>query len=363
MLLRTREVLHAALTVDDPGTVWVMGLVFGTLVVVLAALGTHHRRGGYQLGAGTARRLRRAGRNCRLTAGEIQVLQHLVGAGYHRQQVDLFRNRALLDGVLQRGRAALPAVLGARHTRRLAILLSIKARIEAGGAATINSSSSLPGGTRIVVAPALIGSYESEVLASLRDEFACRIPGGDTGVELHWCRGTLVTVRAAPAEGDAAPLFTTVLGYGWVAGRHALLLARAVPPAAQRLPRPQRGCVVTRVITRLSVVAGEQQQRPVLLNDRQSRGTLMSVVAGRASISSVRPLRAGWLVKVEVEVAQTTGIPLYGKVVRSPRRSAGGGVMQVQLTRLSHRHLSGLYGFVDEFRAALPATRAPAGSR
>ena len=112
------------------------------------------------------------------------------------------------------------------------------------------------------------------------------------------------------------------------------------------------------MIARLSVDAGEQRQRAVLLPEQQCRGTLESVVAGRAAISSTTPLRAGSLVKLEIEPGSTTRIPLYGKVVRSPRRPAAGGVMQVQLTWLSKRHLSELYGFVDQFHAALPAAHA-----
>lgn len=363
MLLRTREMLNAALTLDDPAVVWVAAAAFGALIAVLVALAAHDRRAGIQLGAGTARVVRRAGRSCRLTAREIRVLQGLVGAGHHRQEVGLFRDRALLDGVLLRGRAALPAALRARHISRLAVLLSIKARIEARVGATIASSSSLSAGARIVMTPALAGSCESEVIAGLRDELACRVPAGEAGGESRWRRGALVTVRAAPAAAGAeegVPLSTTVLGYGWVGGRQAVLLGRAAAPAAWRR-RPPRSCLVTRVLARLTAGDGEPRQHPVLLDEQRSRGALVALVAGRATIHSAAPLRAGSLVKVEVEAGRAARIPLYGKVVRSPRRS-GGGTMQVQLTGISRRQLRGLYGFVDEFRAALPAARGPAPS-
>lgn len=356
LLLRTREVLNAALTVDDSAAVWVAAAAFGALIAALVTLAARNRRSGIRLGAGTARLVRRAGRSCRLNAGELRLLLRLAAAGHYRQDAALFRDRALLDGVLLRGRAALPALPDARHCSRLAVLLSIKARIEARGAATIESSSSLSAGTRVLLTPALAGSCESEVAASLRDEIACRIPGGGDGEEERWRRGALVTLQAATP--GSAPLFTSVLGYGWVAGSEALLLRRAAPPAAWRR-RPPRRCVVTRVLARLSAGGAEPRPHPVLLDEQPSRGTLTALAAGRATIHSAAPLRAGSLVKVEVEAGRGARIPLYGKVVRSPRRS-GGGAMQVQLTRLSHRHLSGVYGFVDEFRAALPAARGPA---
>ena len=358
MLLRTREVLIAALTVHDPGTVWAVVAAFGTLIVVLVTLGSHRRRAGAQPVAGGARVLRRAGRACRLTGREWRLLRTLMGGGHSHQQTDLFRNRALLDGVLLRGRAALPAVLRTRHLGRLVLLLSIKARVEARDEATIRSSSSLGAGTRIAMTPALLGSYQSEVIAGLPDEIACRIPRDDTGVELRWRRGALVTVRAGAPAMAAAPVFTTVLGYGWVGGGQALLLSRAVPPAAQRMQRPPRHCVLTRVIARLSVDDGAQRQRAVLLHEQQCRGTLVSVVAGRAAIRSTMPLRAGSLVKLEIEPGSSARIALCGKVIRSPRRPAAGGVMQVQLTWHSQRHLSELYGFVAQFHAALPAAHA-----
>ena len=72
------------------------------------------------------------------------------------------------------------------------------------------------------------------------------------------------------------------------------------------MQRPPRHCVLTRVIARLSVDAGEQRQRAVLLPEQQCRGTLVSVVAGRAAIRSTTPLRAGSLVKLELEPGATS---------------------------------------------------------
>ena len=359
MLLRAQEVLNAALTVDDPAAAGVAAAAFGALIAVLVTLATRNRRAGVQLAAGTARVLRQAGRRCRLNAAELGVLQRLAAAGHHHRDAGLFRDRALLDGVLLRSRAALPAVPAARHLDRLALLLSIKARIEARGGAALASSSSLGAGARIVLNPAAGGGCEAEVAAGLRGELACRVPAAGGGAEdARWRRGALVTVRPAGAAG--APRFCTVLGYGWVAGSRALLLGRAAPPAPRR---HERRCVVTRVLARLSAGNGEPQQQPVLLHEQPSRGALVALVAGRAAIHSPAPLRAGCLVKVAVEAGRAARVPLYGKVVRSPRRP-GGGLMQVQLTQLSQRQLRGLYGLVDEFRAALAAAGGgPAPSR
>ena len=136
MLLQTaRQILTAALEAGHFEVVWWGCAALACLAVVLVAGGTR--------GDGDRhRRLRRAGRRLGMTVEETRVLHHLTRAGHLRQETELFRNRALLDGVLQRGTAAVrragpPDRSPYRH--RLAVLLSIKARVDAGSAASVQS--------------------------------------------------------------------------------------------------------------------------------------------------------------------------------------------------------------------------------
>ena len=343
---------------DDAGTLWIAATAFLGLIVVLVVVGTRGGRSGDRSTPEPLRGLRfnghglrRAGAGYGLTATETRVLLHLVRVGHHRQAASLFRNRALLDGVLQRGSAELrcyPSAPPQRYATGLALLLSIKAKIEQRAAATIRSWSSLPAGTRIRVTPALGAGHESQVIASLHDEIACLVPRHEAGEEVHWRRGALVTVRKASEAGRTIPLVTSVLGYEWVGGRRALLLARAVAPATARQHGPQRRCLVTPVTVH-AATDGRPRQRATVRTEQRSPGTVVSLLAGRAGIRSLTSLVTGSLVKVELELGRATRIPLYGKVVAVPQLPAR-GIMHVQLTGLSRSHLNEVYGFVDDYR-------------
>ena len=77
----------------------------------------------------------------------------------------------------------------------------------------------------------------------------------------------------------------------------------------------------------------------------------MSLGDGWAGVRSVAPVDAGRLVKLEIELGRSARLPLYGKVVRSPRPRTGGGVMLVHLTGGSRSRVHDLYRFADESRA------------
>ena len=209
MLLQTaRQILAAALAAGHFEVVWWGCAALACLIVVLVAGGTRDSGGRH-------RRLRRAGRRLGMTGEETRVLHHLARAGHLRQETGLFRNRALLDGVLQRGTAAVrragpPDRSPYRH--RLAVLLSIKARVDAGCAATVLSLAPFRAGERITLARATMRDVESRLLASIGDELACALPHDQVTCSAPLRRGMQVTVRAAGAGGHAGGIVATVLG-------------------------------------------------------------------------------------------------------------------------------------------------------
>ena len=345
MLLQTaRQILAAALAAGHFEVVWWGCAALACLIVVLVAGGTRDSGGRH-------RRLRRAGRRLGMTGEETRVLHHLARAGHLRQETGLFRNRALLDGVLQRGTAAVrragpPDRSPYRH--RLAVLLSIKARVDAGCAATVLSLAPFRAGERITLARATMRDVESRLLASIGDELACALPHDQVTCSAPLRRGMQVTVRAAGAGGHAGGIVATVLGRAWVAGQPALLITRRSTLAGTvRLRGGRRRCevmplAVDRRPRRTAAPATGEHEPPVA-------GTLVSLDAQWAGIRAVPPVAAGRLVKVVIELGRAARLPLYGKVVQSPaRRAAGGGVMVVHLTGLSRSRISDLYRFVDE---------------
>ena len=353
MLLQTaRQILTAALEAGHFEVVWWGCAALACLVVVVVTGGTR--------GDGDRhRRLWRAGRRLGMTVEETRVLHHLARAGHLRQETELFRNRALLDGVLQRGTAAVrragpPDRSPYRH--RLAVLLSIKARVDAGSAASVQSLAPFRAGQPVTLARAMMRDIESRLLASIGDELACALPHdqGTSSAPLH--RGMQVTVRAANSGGHAGGIVATVLGRAWVAGQPALLITRRTTLSGSvRARGGMRRCeIMPLAVDRRSIgtaTPGAGEREPPVA------GTLVSLDAQWAGIRAATPVAAGRLVRVAIEIGRAARLPLYGKVVQSPARRAA-GVMVVHLTGLSRSRISDLYRFVDECWSAGGGARA-----
>lgn len=347
MLAIGRQLVAAAVDAGHFEVVWWSCAALACLVVVLVAGGT----GGSD---DRPQRALRAGRGAGLTRGEARVLHHLARAGHHRQESELFRNHALLDGVLQRGAAAVRGAHStdrARYRQRLAVLLSIKARVAAAGAASVRSLAPFQEGERITLTRATMARIDTTLVAGIGDELACALPPEEAAPP-PLRAGMQVTVRhAAPARRQAG-VVATVLGRAWVAGRPALLVTRRMTLSAAAAPRGgRRRCEVTPLAVDhplpMATARGTRREAPVA-------GTLVSLDAQWAGVRTVAPVAAGRLVRLVLELGRAARLPLYGKVVQSPRRGAA-GVMLVHLTGLSRSRIRDLYRFVDECWAAAGA--------
>ena len=344
-----RQLLEAALAAGHFEVMWSGGAAIAALLVVLVAGGT----------SGSSQRhrpARHAARAAGLTRLEARVLQHLARAGHLRHESELFRDRALLDGVLQRGAAALRGAGAAdrsRYRHRLALLLSIKARVAAAGAASVRSRTPFQEGERITLARATMPSIETSLLAAVGDELACALPQDYETPPLR--SGMQVTVRPASSAGGEGSVVATVLGRAWVAGRRALLVTRRTTLAGTVRPRGgRRRCEITPLAVEPPLPAATPRTTARGARDATVAGTLVSLDAQWAGVRSVAPVAAGRLVRLVLQLGKAVRLPLYGKVVQSPRRGTA-GVMLVHLTGLSRSRISDLYRFVDECWAAAGA--------
>lgn len=344
-----RQLLEAALAAGHFEVMWWGGAAIAAVLAVLVAGGTS---GSGQRHRPTWHAARRAG----LTRAEARVLHHLARAGHLRQENELFRDRALLDGVLQRGAAALRGAGSADralYRHRLAVLLSIKARVAAGGAAAVRSLSPFQEGDRITLARATMPSIETSLLAGVGDELACALPQDHQAAPLR--AGMQVTVRPASAAGGEGGVVATVLGRAWVAGRRALLVTRRTTLAGTVRPRGgRRRCEITPLTVEPPLPAAGPGTPSRARRDATVAGTLVSLDAQWAGVRSVAPVAAGRLVRLVLQLGKAVRLPLYGKVVQSPHHGTA-GVMLVHLTALSRTRISDLYRFVDECWSAAGA--------
>jgi hypothetical protein len=349
-----QQLLTAALAAGHFEVLWAGGAALVCLIVVLVA-------GGMQGAGAGGRRTRRAGRRAGLSRNEARVLHHLTRAGQLRQDAELLRNRPLLDGVLQRGVAALrydDAPDRSRYRHRLAVLLSIKARVDAAVPAAIRSLAPFQEGERITLARAAMDGIETTLLAGIGDVLACSLPA-DPAAPAPLRAGMQVTVRPAGSGQRQAGVTATVLGRDWVAGQSALLLTcRTTQTAANPSRTGRRRCEVTPLAVQFPLAApvpsGARPGEETARREPSVIGTLVSLDAKWAGVRAVAPVAAGRLVKMVVELGRAARLPLYGKVVQAPRRGKA-GVMLVHLTGLSRSRISDLYRFVDECWSAAGA--------
>jgi c-di-GMP-binding flagellar brake protein YcgR len=95
---------------------------------------------------------------------------------------------------------------------------------------------------------------------------------------------------------------------------------------------------------------------------RRLLGHLLDISAGGCSISSLTPLPAGSLCKVEFEIRRQNRIVVFGKVMRlRGQQSERGGVMHLMFTSVSSQHLNQIYSFVYDYAppAGFPQPAAP----
>ncbi len=340
----------------DLGAVLVGAALLAALVTVLVAVGLAGSRPpapaaaalpGAALPVRPARRsLRRRGRRCGLTTDERTVLEHLLRIGHDRLAAAVFTNHGLLDGILLRGIELLqhdPTLQPDARSDRLALLLSIKARIESAGERAIPSSSSPHAGTRLTVVPALGGGFPARVLAGVGSHFACAVPRDETGDEVHWRRGARIKVTGRAGAGGTR--MTRVVGYGLVGDRRALLLSdtRTLPGPRHRPRLPDQGGGGRRCTAFPIESRGARPDRPraSVLSDLGSVCTLLALTAGGARLRGRARIVAGNLIMLIVPRPQAPDAALFGKVASAGARTPA-GMFDVVLTRRSRERVPAL---------------------
>jgi len=169
---------------------------------------------------------------------------------------------------------------------------------------------------------------------------------------VRWPRGTRVKLSFW-REGDAGYGFESkVVAYDTIKGvpciliQHSKSLRRAQQRKFRRSPL-NRPCFIypVHIVERQE---GRTTERKALVQTaRRLLGHLLDISAGGCSISSLSPLPAGSLCKLEFEIRRQSRIVVFGKVKRTRGlKSQHGGVMHLMFTTLSSQHLNQIYTFV-----------------
>ena len=156
-------------------------------------------------------------------------------------------------------------------------------------------------------------------------------------------------------DADAGYAFESkVLGYDNMKGNlcvlvhHAKTLRREQQRKFRRSPI-HRPCFFYPVMVVESGSGRKAQRKAVVQTARRLIGNLVDISAGGCSVSSLYPLKAGDLCKIEFELNRRQRLSVFGKVRTVRRSGLRGGTMHVMFTRLSTRFLNQIYLYVYDY--------------
>ena len=342
-------------------TTYLFVLILGLLVLLLVVGGVvASRRRGLDLEG--RRRFNRSlfqktARNIGLSKIHTDYLEYLVRVCKVQQPFLLFSNPGLLDDVLRKGIYSLQqnaALKPEDRERRMGLLFQIKQTVErnARRSAGIKSTSYLKVGQNLALSPERGGQFQCRVMSNMRDLLAVSAPTAGSGSPVRWPRGTRVRLSFW-REGDAGYAFESkIVGYDTIKGAPCILIqhSKSLRRAQKRRFRRSalnRPCFFYPVQIVEERTGRTTSRKAMVQASRRLLGHLLDISAGGCSISSLTPLAAGSLCKLEFEIRRQSRIMVFGKVMRTRGgESERGGVMHLMFTALSSQHLNQIYSFV-----------------
>ena len=361
----------------DNRTTSLFVLIAGAVVLLLVVGGVVASRSRRYLDPESRRKYSRLvfqkmARNIGLAKIHIDYLEYLVRVCKVQQPFLVFSNPGLLDDLLRKGIYSLQqnaALKPEDREKRMGHLFQIKQIIErnAKRGIGIKSTSFLKIGQGLALSPQAGGQYQCRVMSNMRDLLAVSSPASESGTAVRWPRGTRVKLSFW-REGDAGYGFESkVVAYDTIKGVPSILIqhSKSLRRAQQRRFRRtalNRPCFFypVHIVERQE---GRATERKALVQTaRRLLGHLLDISAGGCSISSLSPLAAGSLCKLEFEIRRQSRIVVFGKVKRTRGLKAQhGGVMHLMFTTLSSQHLNQIYTFVYGYspQGSSPRSAAP----
>ncbi len=361
VVLQTKyDFLHA----PDTRSIWTFALIAAGFITIIIIGGVLSRRRNRSLDPAQRRKygrfvFQRMAKNLGLQKHHVDILEYLIRVCGVRQPFLIFTNSGLLDDIIKKGIYALhkdTKIKEEERERRLTYLFQIKQIIErnARRGSGVRSTVMLRPGQSLTITTELGKQYSSRVVSSMKDLVACAAVSDEANNQIRWPRGTRLKINLW-RESDAGYAFESkVLGYDRIKGvlcvllHHAKTLRREQQRKYRRTPI-HRPCFFYPVLIVDSGAGRRKERRAVVQATRRLLGNLVDISAGGCSISTIYPLKAGELCKIEFELARRQRITVFGKVKSIGKSGYRGRIMHIMFTKLSSRYLNQIYLYVYDF--------------
>ena len=347
------------------GTDWrTAGILGGIIVAVILGLIIYSRvsgggASGRSGGRFSRRMFRREASAIGLNKVQIHLLEGLIRTYQVRRPFSLLSNTREFNvtlGKALRDIGEMQDSEGAIEERKLE-LYRIKHRIDRIFADTnrMGDTKQLRLGQNITFQQENGNRFTSVVTANLNEFYCAQVPRNSGGEQVKWRKGEKITVFIWGVDSEEMMFASKVLGYTTVKRMSSVMLGHTgrVKRAIQRRHR-RRAITGSSVFYPVQVVeqgrGRKAVRRAVVLSNAGRTGEMIDISASGCSMSSIKPLPRGDLIKITFEPQPNNPVTVFGKIMDIRKINRGKTTLHVMFTRASSKNLNRINEYVYDFR-------------
>jgi c-di-GMP-binding flagellar brake protein YcgR len=358
------------LTTSDPKLAIVLLGVLGVLVAVLMIVNiSKYGIGSSGMGRikqdGAGKRinrgaLKRAAASYGLDSNQVNFLDRLFRASQVSDPAAALSNQEVLDRHFKKAFRDIEASAEteAASEQEKALLFSIRNAVESirGTSGRVVSTRRLPEGLAAVITGAKGETYPTRTLAIRNDRILVEAPKSALGDLVKFSRSVPITLSFYAKSSEGYKFQTSVLGTETTQQGPALVLAHS--NSVSSLPTRRHRRKETRIPCYFSLVQVVQRNKDrsvvkeTIVDNRRVMGTIVDISGGGCAVKSAAALKTGEFLKIEFEDFQGRSLAAFGRIVRTNRMGAVGGIMHIQFLKTTKKAINAInaivYGYEQE---------------
>ncbi|MFZ5367096.1 MAG: PilZ domain-containing protein [Spirochaetota bacterium] len=235
------------------------------------------------------------------------------------------------------------------------MLFSIRNRVEAtrSSSGKITSSRKLPDNMPATLTSPKGETYPIKIISAKGDELLTECPRSAVGTPIRLPRGAKVQLSFYSKSSQGYRMESRVISTIDTPRGPALQLAHS--EKIEALPNRRFKRKQTHISCFFSLVRIEQRQigrkieKKTVVDDRRSLGTILDISAGGCAIKSAAALPPGNYVKIEFDDEHDRSHAALGRVIRTNKTGAIGGIMHIQFIKIPRKTLNAINALVFEY--------------
>jgi c-di-GMP-binding flagellar brake protein YcgR len=349
---------------NDPQSMIIVLVLIVAFIVIMSTVNVARNGiGGTGGKKGTAPRkfskfaLRRAAAALELDRDQINLLEWAFRTnGITDPEITLF-NPTLLDKTFKHAYRMIEksAETEAIAEEQKSMLFSIRNRVEAtrSSSGKITSSRKLPDNMPATLTSPKGETYPIKIISAKGDELLTECPRSAVGTPIRLPRGAKVQLSFYSKSSQGYRMESRVMSTIDTPRGPALQLAHS--EKIEALPNRRFKRKQTHISCFFSLVRIEQRQigrkieKKTVVDDRRSLGTILDISAGGCAIKSAAALPPGNYIKIEFDDEHDRSHAALGRVIRTNKTGAIGGIMHIQFIKIPRKTLNAINALVFEY--------------